>query len=44
MVALGCPKQEQWMTAHKHQINAVMIGLGGVFLYMQVFTKELRVG
>jgi len=31
MVALGCPKQEQWMADHKHQINAVMIGLGGAF-------------
>lgn len=31
MVALGCPKQERWMAAHKHQINAVMIGLGGAF-------------
>lgn len=31
MIALGCPKQEQWMAAHKHQINAVMIGLGGAF-------------
>lgn len=31
MVALGCPKQECWMAAHKNQINAVMIGLGGAF-------------
>lgn len=31
LIALGCPKQEQWMAAHKHQINAVMIGLGGAF-------------
>lgn len=31
MIALGCPKQECWMAAHKDQINAVMIGLGGAF-------------
>ena len=31
MVALGCPKQERWMSAHKHEIKAVMIGLGGAF-------------
>jgi N-acetylglucosaminyldiphosphoundecaprenol N-acetyl-beta-D-mannosaminyltransferase len=30
-VSLGCPKQEYWMASHKHKINAVMIGLGGVF-------------
>jgi N-acetylglucosaminyldiphosphoundecaprenol N-acetyl-beta-D-mannosaminyltransferase len=30
-VALGCPKQEYWMAAHKHRIQAVMIGLGGAF-------------
>lgn len=31
LVALGCPKQERWMAAHKHEIKAVMIGLGGAF-------------
>lgn len=31
LVSLGCPKQERWMNAHKHKINAVMIGVGGVF-------------
>jgi N-acetylglucosaminyldiphosphoundecaprenol N-acetyl-beta-D-mannosaminyltransferase len=30
-VSLGCPKQEYWMASHRHKINAVMIGLGGVF-------------
>ncbi len=30
-VSLGCPKQEYWMAKHKSKINAVMIGLGGVF-------------
>ncbi|WP_299491706.1 WecB/TagA/CpsF family glycosyltransferase [Acaryochloris sp. IP29b_bin.137] len=31
MVALGCPKQECWMAAHKGKIEAVMVGLGGAF-------------
>lgn len=30
-VALGCPKQENWMSEHKNRINAVMVGVGGVF-------------
>lgn len=30
-VSLGCPKQEKWMAQHKDRINAVMVGLGGVF-------------
>jgi N-acetylglucosaminyldiphosphoundecaprenol N-acetyl-beta-D-mannosaminyltransferase len=30
-VSLGCPKQEYWMASHTHKINAVMIGVGGVF-------------
>lgn len=31
MVALGCPKQEYWMAAHKNRVEAVMVGLGGAF-------------
>ena len=31
LVSLGCPKQERWMPAHKNKVNAVMIGIGGVF-------------
>jgi N-acetylglucosaminyldiphosphoundecaprenol N-acetyl-beta-D-mannosaminyltransferase len=30
-VSLGCPKQEKWMGQHKGKIQAVMIGVGGVF-------------
>jgi len=30
-VALGCPKQEKWMAAHRGKINAVMIGVGAAF-------------
>jgi len=27
-VALGCPKQEKWMAAHKGKVNGCMFGLG----------------
>jgi len=30
-IGLGCPKQEKWMARMKGKINAVMIGVGGVF-------------
>ncbi|MGF1601104.1 MAG: WecB/TagA/CpsF family glycosyltransferase [Thermosynechococcaceae cyanobacterium] len=30
-LALGCPKQEAWIDVHRDKIQAVMIGLGGVF-------------
>jgi N-acetylglucosaminyldiphosphoundecaprenol N-acetyl-beta-D-mannosaminyltransferase len=30
-VSLGCPKQEVWMSQHKGQVSAVMVGLGGAF-------------
>ncbi len=30
-ISLGCPKQEKWMAQHQDKIQAVMIGLGGVF-------------
>lgn len=32
-VALGCPKQELWMHAHRGSIQAVMIGVGAAFDY-----------
>lgn len=32
-VALGCPKQEAWMAAHRGRIQAVMIGVGAAFDY-----------
>jgi N-acetylglucosaminyldiphosphoundecaprenol N-acetyl-beta-D-mannosaminyltransferase len=32
-VSLGCPKQEQWMAAHRGKIQAVMIGVGAAFDY-----------
>ena len=30
-VALGCPKQEIWMSENSKQINAVLLGVGGAF-------------
>ncbi len=30
-VSLGCPKQEQWMAAHRGRIRAVMFGVGAAF-------------
>ncbi|MBW4658830.1 MAG: WecB/TagA/CpsF family glycosyltransferase [Drouetiella hepatica Uher 2000/2452] len=31
LVSLGCPKQEIWMNQHQGKVEAVMLGLGGVF-------------
>ena len=30
-VGIGCPKQENWMAAHKKHVPAVMIGVGAAF-------------
>ena len=30
-VSLGCPKQEQWMDAHRGRVQAVMVGVGAAF-------------
>jgi N-acetylglucosaminyldiphosphoundecaprenol N-acetyl-beta-D-mannosaminyltransferase len=30
-VGLGCPKQENWMLAHRGRVNAVMLGVGAAF-------------
>lgn len=30
-VALGCPKQEKWMAAHKGRVHASMLGIGNAF-------------
>lgn len=30
-VGIGCPKQENWMRAHKDQIPGVMLGVGAAF-------------
>ena len=31
LVSLGCPKQETWMAQHYQRMNAVLVGIGGVF-------------
>ncbi|MEB3337152.1 MAG: WecB/TagA/CpsF family glycosyltransferase [Leptolyngbyaceae bacterium] len=31
LIALGCPKQEYWMAQHQGKIQAVLVGVGGVF-------------
>lgn len=42
-VALGCPKQEQWMARHKGLIHAVMLGVGGAFpVYAGTQTRAPR--
>jgi N-acetylglucosaminyldiphosphoundecaprenol N-acetyl-beta-D-mannosaminyltransferase len=44
LVSLGCPKQENWMAAHKGKIQAVMIGVGGVFpVYAGIQKRAPRV-
>lgn len=30
-MGLGCPKQENWMSAHRNRIKAVMLGVGASF-------------
>lgn len=30
-MGLGCPKQENWMAAHKNEVRAVMLGVGASF-------------
>ncbi|MGZ0706952.1 WecB/TagA/CpsF family glycosyltransferase [Coraliomargarita sp. W4R53] len=30
-VGIGCPKQEQWMAAHKGRLNMPMLGVGAAF-------------
>jgi N-acetylglucosaminyldiphosphoundecaprenol N-acetyl-beta-D-mannosaminyltransferase len=43
LVSLGCPKQENWMAQHRGKIQAVMIGLGGVFpIYAGIHKRAPR--
>jgi N-acetylglucosaminyldiphosphoundecaprenol N-acetyl-beta-D-mannosaminyltransferase len=43
-VSLGCPKQEKWMAEHRGKIQAVMIGLGGVFpVYAGIHKRAPRI-
>lgn len=39
-VALGCPKQEVWMAAHRRSIRAVQIGVGAAFSFHAGTTRR----
>jgi N-acetylglucosaminyldiphosphoundecaprenol N-acetyl-beta-D-mannosaminyltransferase len=39
-MGLGCPKQENWMAAHKDKLNAVMLGVGASFDFYAGNVKE----
>lgn len=39
-VGLGCPKQENWMAAHRQKIKPVMIGVGAAFDFYAGNLKE----
>lgn len=39
-MGLGCPKQENWMAAHKDRLEAVMLGVGASFDFYAGNVKE----
>lgn len=39
-VALGAPKQENWMYAHRNRVNGLMIGVGAAFDFLAGTTKR----
>lgn len=39
-MGLGCPKQENWMSAHKDKLKAVMLGVGASFDFYAGNVKE----
>ncbi len=39
-MGLGCPKQENWMAAHKEKLNCVMLGVGASFDFYAGNVKE----
>ena len=39
-IGLGCPKQENWMAAHREKIKAVMLGVGASFDFFAGNVKE----
>ena len=39
-VALGAPKQENWMYEHQHRINGLMIGVGAAFDFIAGTVKR----
>jgi N-acetylglucosaminyldiphosphoundecaprenol N-acetyl-beta-D-mannosaminyltransferase len=40
LVAVGCPKQEKWMSAMRSKINATLIGIGGALPVFIGFQKR----
>ncbi|MCJ8166723.1 WecB/TagA/CpsF family glycosyltransferase [Pontibacter sp. E15-1] len=40
-VALGCPKQERWMAAHKGRVKACMLGVGQAYMTYAGLEKRL---
>jgi len=39
-MGLGCPKQENWMSAHKDKLKAVMLGVGASFDFFAGNVRE----
>jgi N-acetylglucosaminyldiphosphoundecaprenol N-acetyl-beta-D-mannosaminyltransferase len=39
-MGLGCPKQENWMAAHKNRVDTVMLGVGASFDFYAGNVKE----
>jgi N-acetylglucosaminyldiphosphoundecaprenol N-acetyl-beta-D-mannosaminyltransferase len=39
-MGLGCPKQEDWMAAHRDKLSAVMLGVGASFDFFAGNVKE----
>ena len=39
-MGLGCPKQENWMAAHRDRLSAVMLGVGASFDFFAGNVKE----
>ncbi|MDQ3751252.1 MAG: WecB/TagA/CpsF family glycosyltransferase [Acidobacteriota bacterium] len=39
-MGLGCPKQENWMSAHKDKLTAVMLGVGASFDFFAGNVRE----
>ncbi len=39
-MGLGCPKQENWMAAHKNNLSAIMLGVGASFDFYAGNVKE----
>lgn len=40
LIGLGCPKQENWMWAHKDKLKTVMLGVGAAFDFYAGNVKE----